>query len=290
MHIKPIGMRNIKTAISVMICMSLSYVFNREYIFYAVIASIIAMQSSVADSFKTGKNRMLGTVMGAVFGMIFAFISPGNIIFCGIGVIFIIYICDYLGWKKSVVISCIVFLGIMINLNGRSPVIYSMNRIIDTFIGIGVAVIINYFISPPKHGNKLHREYILTLDRVFIIVEDRFCLNNFLDLKSLDTEIKKLEEALKLYVSEFRINKIEYSVEKIKIMLDVFKEIYMHMKIIDSLENINVLNNENKQKLEKLFKRTLEQKSISKVSNEIDIVFNYHVHKILENLYILKSN
>ncbi|WPC42289.1 FUSC family protein [Clostridium sp. JS66] len=282
MKFRKIGMRNIKTAISVSICVALAHVFNREYIFYAAIASVIAMQSSVTDSFKAGKNRILGTMTGAVIGFVCAFISPNNIILCGVGIIILIFICNSLGWNKSITISCIVFLAIMLNLNGRSPFMYSINRIIDTFIGITVAVLVNYFILPPKHWDKLYDQYILAIDRVFIIIEEKLCNHKKVNLDKLENEILKLEGNLNTYTSELRIRQQEnVYIDKIKKIINVCNEIYVHLKIIESIEKVCGLNESNYVKVADMFsKEPIKEKE----KDEISIVFNYHVEKILNSL------
>lgn len=147
---KKIGMRNVKTAIAVCVSILISRALRMEYPFYAAIASVIAMQSSVEGSFKAGKNRMLGTFMGALVGFVCASIKPGNIFLIGIGIICVIYLCNLFNWEKSSSIGCIVFCVIMINLKGNSPLFYSINRLLDTFLGIAVSVAVNYFIIPPK--------------------------------------------------------------------------------------------------------------------------------------------
>jgi uncharacterized membrane protein YgaE (UPF0421/DUF939 family) len=150
-----IGMRNIKTGIAVALCIAISKIFKMEYPFYAAIAAVISMQNTVSDSFKAGKNRMLGTMVGALIGLVSAIIMPGNIILCGIGIILVIFICDKLNWNKSLVIACIVFCAIMTNLKGRNPYLYSLNRLLDTFLGITSAMLVNYFILPPNYFKKL---------------------------------------------------------------------------------------------------------------------------------------
>lgn len=149
-HIKKIGMRNIKTAVAVMISILISKLLNMEYPFYTAIASIISMQSSVEASFTAGRNRMLGTFIGALIGFMLSSIMPGNIILIGVGIIAVIYICNIFNWEQSTSIACVVFCAIMMNLKGGSPFFYSINRLSDTFIGIIVAVGVNYFIAPPK--------------------------------------------------------------------------------------------------------------------------------------------
>lgn len=125
-----------------------------EYPFYAAIASVISMQMSVEGSLKAGKNRMLGTFMGALVGFICASIMPGNIFLIGIGIVCVIYLCNLFNWEQSSSIACIVFCVIMINLKGSSPLYYSINRLLDTFLGIMVSVTVNYFIVPPGDKQK----------------------------------------------------------------------------------------------------------------------------------------
>lgn len=153
LKVEKVGMRNIKTAIAVFISIVLSKLFKMEYPFYAAIAAIISMQSSVEESFKAGRNRMFGTFIGAVVGFACALISPGNAFVSAIGIVIVIYICNLLKWKESSSIGGVVFLAIMLNLKGNSPLWYSINRLLDTFLGIIVAITVNYFIIPPKRKN-----------------------------------------------------------------------------------------------------------------------------------------
>ena len=61
-----IGLRNIKSAISVFICL----VLLKDNHFYASIAAIICLQTTVANSIKVGKNRAIGTILGGLWGLI----------------------------------------------------------------------------------------------------------------------------------------------------------------------------------------------------------------------------
>ncbi len=151
---KKIGMRNIKTAIAVCISILISEILNMEYPFYAAIASVISMQGSVEGSLKAGKNRMVGTSIGAFVGFIFSSIMPGNILFIGIGIVCVIYLCNLFNIKEASSIGCIVFCAIMINLKESNPLFYSINRLLDTFVGIIVSIVVNYCITPPKDKQK----------------------------------------------------------------------------------------------------------------------------------------
>lgn len=149
MPVPRIGMRNIKTALSVVLCIIILRLFKVESPFFACIAAIITMQNKINISFKTGLNRMIGTIIGACFGILFTLLSPQNIFLIGFGIIMVIYITNILNKKDSASIACIVFLAIMLNITG-SPVQYSLLRVFETFVGIIVAVGINYLVFPPE--------------------------------------------------------------------------------------------------------------------------------------------
>ena len=154
-----VGMRILKTAIAVGVCVGISQALNLEYPFYAAIAAIISMESSLTMSFKAGRNRMLGTLVGALVGLAFASIAPNNAILCGVGTVIIIAILNYFNWNSSISIAGIVFIAIMVNLNGRSPLLYGANRILDTAIGISVALIVNYLVFPHRIDAEFELRY-----------------------------------------------------------------------------------------------------------------------------------
>ncbi|MEG1857555.1 MAG: FUSC family protein, partial [Pseudoflavonifractor sp.] len=79
--IPKIGMRIVKTAMAVMICF---FIFLPFWVrtplgvndplrevgpFYACIAAIICMQSSVEQSVRQGVSRVIGTILGGVVGI-----------------------------------------------------------------------------------------------------------------------------------------------------------------------------------------------------------------------------
>lgn len=142
-----VGSRNIKTAISVFVCISIFQLLKRPYPFYACIAAVICMQKSVQNSFITGKDRMIGTVIGGFIGYFLSITIGNSALVCGLGIILVIYFCNLLKQNSSVAISCIVLIAIMTNLKGVPAYIYAINRVIDTFIGIIVSIFINRFIS-----------------------------------------------------------------------------------------------------------------------------------------------
>ena len=151
-------MRNIKTALAVTLCMIVFNLIHRDNPFFACIASVFCMKDTVANSISMGKNRILGTILGGIIGIILIFLSTHfqflyNIssIMTGLGVSLSIYICTLLKKPESVIVSCIVISGIMINYASQlNSYVYAINRSFDTIIGIIVAILVNKYFNPVK--------------------------------------------------------------------------------------------------------------------------------------------
>ncbi|MBZ9687272.1 aromatic acid exporter family protein [Clostridium estertheticum] len=288
-----IGMRNIKTAISVFICIIILRAFHSTFPFYACIAAVITMQSTVHNSFTTGKNRMIGTIIGAIWGLAFALISPNNVFLSSIGIVFVIYSLNLLNRKNSIIIGCVVFLAIMTNLKEGTPLVYSSNRVIETFLGIFVSVLVNYFIFHPKFLDNLHEDGKILIRNIFILSKDIFNFNGDINLSGLNLQISKLEKALDSYLSEIQSQKAESPhIHKINSVIATSKTAYNHLVILNSLTFTNspcncYFNENNRFNINELFHENILIKSY--MNNDMNIVFNFHVQKLLETLTILRE-
>ncbi|MCB2299010.1 FUSC family protein [Clostridium tagluense] len=288
-----IGMRNIKTAISVFLCIIILRFFHNQNPFYACIAAVITMQSTVHNSFTTGKNRMIGTIIGAIWGLIFALISPNNVFLIGIGIIFVIYFLNLLNRKNSIIIACVVFLAIMTNLKQGTPLVYSSNRVIETFVGIFVSVLVNYLIFHPKFLDNLHKDGKFLIHNIFITSKDVFNFNGDINISGLNLQISKLEKSLDSYLSEIQSEGAEKEhVNKINKVIDTSKTAYNHLVILNSITFTNspcncYFNESNRFNINELFHEDIL--STSYINNDINIVFNFHVQHLLETLTILRE-
>ncbi|WP_326909329.1 FUSC family protein [Sedimentibacter sp. MB31-C6] len=161
MNIPKIGMRNIKTTIAVFFCLLLFEIINRENSFYACIAAVICMQNTVDNSMQKSISRIIGTAIGgfvAIIVLIFLetyIIEDAYFLFIPIGIIVLIEICVAINKKDAVSICCVVYLSILITKRQEGGyLIYTIDRIIDTSIGIFIALIVNKYIKKPKRFQK----------------------------------------------------------------------------------------------------------------------------------------
>lgn len=157
-----IGMRNIKTAISVGICLLFFQTVGVSDGMQASITAVICMKSSLENSIQTGIERTIGTVIGAVIGILILmaiggtpdWLSPLAVV---LGVMLIIYLCNIFKVQASIVIGVVVFLIILVADENLPPVIYGMMRLIETIFGILAAYLVNRFLDP-RHLKRTPKE------------------------------------------------------------------------------------------------------------------------------------
>jgi len=285
-------MRTIKTAIAVSLSILISQILNLKSPFFVGIAAIISMKASVAESLTIGKDRMLGTIFGAIVAMVFSYIAPMNILSIGIGVIVIIYTCNLLGWKKAIQISLIVFLSIILNYEEGNRISYALYRTGDTLIGLTIGTLINYFFVPPhtcyekllKHSIRdMYHLLEMTLED-FIWNREKASLNKLKDfLTAIEEDYNILNKETKLKIGKYQeTSNYKSNFEK---AIKSIENIYNHLTILFNMEINSSLDEDNRKTIEKLFNRRLEEE---KAQDELFIIYNYHMRKILEELNSLE--
>ena len=149
-----LGLRAIKTAIAVAICALTSMFFNHEDIFCACIASVICMEQTYAQTWETGINRIIGTLIGGTVGYnalesicSFPTYEWIRVILLPLCILIVVYTCNVINRKQAVSIGCVVIIVILSRSGSStsSTLQYVIQRVLDTLLGVFVAMIINKF-------------------------------------------------------------------------------------------------------------------------------------------------
>lgn len=306
-----IGKRMLKTSLAVFLCIIISSFMNVNP-FYACIAAVISMESTFTNSYRSGLNRMLGTILGALVGLVMSLLNPENPFLAAIGVIIIIYVCNYFKWNKSIVIGCTVFFVIMTNLQGRQPVTYSIFRALDTLFGIVVAIGVNRFVFPPRIWEKFNMEYNEVNYNINILCKGVLLNGDKVDTKPLKNMCRNLTSDLNLYKDEKGYFK-KVDEERFDCYHEFIKnvnEIILYIDILNEFEGSRVLNEDNLEKICKIYEKeaaleekekVLKQEGIKEIvevecegkvaedeTSEDKAIFNYHISKIVR--YLNKIN
>jgi uncharacterized membrane protein YgaE (UPF0421/DUF939 family) len=156
-----VGMRTVKTAICVLICLLVDFLFTRQISVYSSIVAIVCMQSTIENTLKTSVNRIVGTAIGGGFGLLMLLLTHFDqlyysyLIVIPLGIIVSIYLCNLIKMPGSSVICAIVFITVTASplmpfsgLGGNNPYTVALFRITDTLVGIVVATLVNRYIKP----------------------------------------------------------------------------------------------------------------------------------------------
>lgn len=147
-----IGQRNIKTAAAATACALLYMLVDRNPTF-ACIGAIFGLGSDMENSRLNGGNRFFGTLIGGLLGMIlfhlYIQIYPDGathallLLFLFIGVVILILISVKFQWPGAVQPGGVLLCILLYNTPVDTYISYSVNRIIDTGIGVIIALLIN---------------------------------------------------------------------------------------------------------------------------------------------------
>lgn len=156
-----IGWRMWKTGLAVTFTVLLSNLLQLENPFFAVISAVIAMQATISDSLSKGIERLLGSMVGVVVGLIFVYYLGNGALVAGLGITLMIFVYHRLGWEGSMAIAVFAFASMLYpNLPGENYLLHAQIRLVETSLGIVTAWLINAFVLPPKKiiGGHDHEE------------------------------------------------------------------------------------------------------------------------------------
>lgn len=153
-RLPPVGSRIIKSAVGVLLCWCVYLLRGRNGIpFYSMLAALWCIQPYVAKTRSMALQRTIGTFIGAAFGLItivleiYAFNiydQPLGFVVVALMIIPVIYTTVLIKRPNASYFSCVVFLSItVIHMTDENPFMFVLNRVLDTFIGIAVGMLVN---------------------------------------------------------------------------------------------------------------------------------------------------
>ena len=151
-HFPRIGMRMIKTALAVAVCFLIYFLRGEEGVpIFSTIAALLCMQPYVENSMEASVNRIIGTILGAVFALAVLWgirYIPWEYRFwrymiISVSIIPVMYITVLMKKTGAAALAGIVLLSVCLSNGGQPPVIDAWNRSIETIVGILVSLVIN---------------------------------------------------------------------------------------------------------------------------------------------------
>lgn len=152
----PPGQRIIRSVISVWLCMVVYFLRGMTGDpFYSIIAALQCIQPYSSNMLQEGRDRIIGTMIGAFWGAIILFLEllPEGTSFKSTAMFFlllgvfsglVIYSTVILNIQQYALFAAVVFLGIaMYHIGDVNPYIHIFHRTSETIIGVGIAIVVN---------------------------------------------------------------------------------------------------------------------------------------------------
>lgn len=178
-----IGMRIIKTAAAVFLCLLVYYLRGYRGLAMpseAAITAIICMQPYVRDTKEYARNRFAGSLIGAVWGLLFLLLMllvpalgrflPLVYALMAVGVLLSLYTAVLVRMPDSSSLAAIVFICVVIAFPEiEQPLFQAVQRITGVLLGTAAAVTVNV-LRLPRRKNRHTVLFVRTRD----LVPDRF--------------------------------------------------------------------------------------------------------------------
>lgn len=191
-----IGMRMVKSAAAVLICLLISMLVDREDMrIYSSIAALLCIQPYAEDTKRMAIQRTVGTAIGSVFGIAVLLLEMSfqdfrgtlvGYVLVAVMIVPVLWISVALKSANAAALSGIVFLSITVtHVTDASPWIFAWYRASETMAGIAVGIAVNAFQLPRRKRRDVL--FVSGLDGVLLTGEDvltpnsRIRLNRMID-------------------------------------------------------------------------------------------------------------
>ena len=268
------GLRIVKTGIAVTVCVAVSFFCKLNQPFFAVIATVMSMGKSIDISVKSGKNKIVGVVIGVVIGYCFSMISPANAGLCGVGIILTLYLCQFFKLNGAATLACFLFAGMMFrfNLGTHIPLRFAVSCTIDSFIGIAIALVVNLVVMPPNYADEIKKSFL----QLRIQIEESMtnaAAHFEIDTRAVEAAIQKINYNVNMYIAEAKFLRWnDEDVFTISCKISTYQMILDELRAIQAIEltdsgvesgdELLTVYHYHMNRMHKLFKSTAEQKNL----------------------------
>lgn len=293
-----VGLRTIKTVAAVLIAMLLvDYLgTSSSKLIFAMLGAMAAVQPTFKASLESCLTQIVGVFFGAVVGVLLQWLPLPGLVCVGIGILLVIVAYNLLHIRYSPSLPCFIVV-LLCTSRDVHPMIYALERIWDTAIGLGVGLAINMLIMPYDNSRRL-RALAKSLEReVITFLEEMFDGDDILpDAQKMTRLIDDMDAQLMIFSNQrlwMRIRKQKSQIEMFRSCERRGKELIARMEVLHAVGFPGALTPENRQQLIACG-AVIRDERLAQNGNELDIVTNYHVRQMLkireELLAVMQEN
>lgn len=280
-----IGLRTVKTAAAVIISMLVVNQFGTttSRLIFAMLGAMAVVQPSFKESMESCLTQIVGTIVGALIGRVLLSLGVHPLVAIAIGIILIITLYNSFRIQYSPSLPCLILVTIF-TTGEDQPMLYALNRVWDTAIGLGVGMVINTLVFPYDNSNRI-RATVLSLDKEVIrFLEDMFDGDESLpDAELMTTKIDEMAKQLDIFANQkfFRDHRRQQKqLQTFKVCAEKARQLTAHMEVLCHMGRAGNLSKVTLKRL-KDCGANIRDDHIRDAIQSADVVVNYHVAKIL---------
>lgn len=281
-----IGLRTAKTAAAVILSMIIvDYLgTSASKLIFAMLGAMAAVQPTFKESFESCLTQIVGVIFGALIGVVLSVLPISNISATGIGIILVIILYNTLHIRFSPSLPCFIVVTIC-TTSDLHPIIYALERIWDTTIGLSIGMLINTLVFPYDNSRKI-RSTAESLDKALIaFLEDMFDGDDKIpDADQISKQIEILAKQLKIFSNQkliHRLRRQQEELESFRRCEGKAKMLVAQMEVFCRMGRPGALNEENRALLE-ISGADIQDTRKYNPESQTDIITNYHVYQILQ--------
>ncbi|MBM7617688.1 uncharacterized membrane protein YgaE (UPF0421/DUF939 family) [Weissella uvarum] len=159
------GLRTVKTGISVMILIVIFLVLHRGNPMIACLSAVFSLRQDFETTLQFGRSRVIANAFGGAFAMVYSFSMMAThhaawvqVIVLPALLMLLIAVNDAINNNRGIIGASAAFLMICFTIPSDGDYLYAINRVIDTFIGMAVAILMNVGVHPVKFEEPIKQE------------------------------------------------------------------------------------------------------------------------------------
>jgi len=133
---------SVRAAVSAGLAVGIAQFLELQYPIYALIAAVIVIDLSPVKTRQLALQRLIGTLLGATVGAALSYVLPAGplaIMISILAAMLLTYVARVPAAAKLAGYVC----GIVILSHGANPWSYALYRVVETFLGLAMAVLVS---------------------------------------------------------------------------------------------------------------------------------------------------
>lgn len=287
-----IGPRMVKTGLAVALTLLLTGMFDLELEIVAAIAAVLAMQPSIMRSYNYIKEVVVSNGVGLLFALLGSFLLGNHPLSVGAVVIISIAINVKLGLHKTVSLTVLTIIALMLGNEDGLSVISVINRLSLVTIGVFSAFIINMIVFPPDHQKNLFTVIKKASEKMNFLL--RVIPNKTMNIPQMKKEDREVDKLINEATDYYEIISDERSRLFIKNRRSFYRNIIIFKHMIRVLSKKQTLIRQLEKNIKELEaipgnKSFLIKKLVKEINSYSENILLLYENKIILNMDLQKE-